>query len=233
MGLAQYLGPRVTGETGRGEIDALDYPTPVLEPDGGYVIERSLVYAIARKESAFNPRARSGVGAYGMMQVMPTTAAELADDRSFVRDPERLWVPATNLKLGQAYVTKMLNMDAFRGDLLRTVASYNAGPGPMLGALRKLGQDADPLLLIETIDVPQARDYVEKVMAAYWIYQRLAGAPLNSLDAVAGGASLVPMSLDYVPPPVAELSIAQASAPTQPSSPPAGTEASVSASDQP
>lgn len=233
VGLAQFLGPRVTGETGRGEIDAIDYPTPVLQPDGGYVIERSLVYAIARKESAFNPRARSSVGAYGMMQVMPTTAAELANDRGFVRDPERLFTPATNLKLGQAYVTKMLNMEAFRGDLLRTVASYNAGPGPMLGALRKLGQDCDPLLLIETIDVPQARDYVEKVMAAYWIYQRLAGLPLNSLDAVAGGATLVPMSLDYVPPPPAEVAAAQAIAPTQPSSPPTDTSASVSASDQP
>ena len=71
----------------------------------------------------------------------------------------------------------------------------------MVSAVRKLGPDADPLLLIETIDVPQAREYVEKVVAAYWIYQRMNGRPLNTLDAVASGAAVIPLSLDYVPPP--------------------------------
>ena len=71
----------------------------------------------------------------------------------------------------------------------------------MVAAVRKLGPNADPLLLIETIDVPQAREYVEKVVAAYWIYQRMNGRPLHTLDAVASGASLVPLSLDYVAPP--------------------------------
>jgi hypothetical protein len=69
----------------------------------------------------------------------------------------------------------------------------------MLTALRKLGPDPDPLLLIETIDVPQARQYVEEVVAAYWIYQRMFGAPLNTLDAVASGGPRVPVSLDHVP----------------------------------
>lgn len=185
-------------------IDAVRYPMPVLEPEGGFVIERSLVYAIARKETDFNPRVRSSAGAYGLMQVMPTTAAELSGDSGFVSDPERLYQPAVNMRLGQGYVLKMLGLSAFNGDILRTVASYNAGPGPMLGALRKLGPDADPLLLIETIDVPQARDYVEKVMAAYWIYQRLQGRPLNTLKAVATGETAISIYLDYVPPPPVE-----------------------------
>ena len=182
-------------------IDAARYPMPLLEPEGGFVIEQSLVYAIARKETDFNPRVRSSAGAYGLMQVMPTTAAELSGDRGFVSDPERLYQPAVNMRLGQAYVIKMLGLSAFNGDVLRAVASYNAGPGPMLGALRKLGPDADPLLLIETIDVPQARDYVEKVMAAYWIYQRLQGRPLNTLKALATGQTGISIYLDYVPPP--------------------------------
>jgi soluble lytic murein transglycosylase len=211
IGLARALGPRVTGSNDEAErIDARRYPMPVLEPEGGFTIERALVYAIARKETGFNAQARSGAGAYGMMQVMPTTAAELAGDRGFVTDPQRLLQPAVNLKLGQAYINRMLQMSALQGDLLRAAASYNAGPGPMLGAIRKLGQDADPLMLIETIDVPQARDYVEKVVAAYWIYQRMLGAPLNTLDAVASGATLVPISLDYVAPPPVPVEIAQA-----------------------
>lgn len=201
--LARAILPVNNGDATR--IDATRYPMPDLTPEGGFVIERALVYALARKETDFNPNARSSVGAYGLMQVMPTTAAEMTGDRSFVSDPTKLLVPAVNMRLGQAYINKMLALPAFQGDLLRAVASYNAGPGPMLAAVRKLGADADPLLLIETIDVPQARDYVEKVMASYWIYQRLFGGPLKTLDAVASGARAVPMALDYVaPPPQAE-----------------------------
>lgn len=200
-GLARAIGPRVGGrDSDLTRIDATRYAQPVLEPEGGFTIERALVYAIARKETGFDAGARSGAGAYGIMQVMPTTAAELSGDRGFASDPSRLLVPATNIRLGQAYINKMLSMSAFQGDVLRAVASYNAGPGPMLGAIRKLGQDADPLLLIETIDVPQARQYVEEVMAAYWIYQRMFGGSLNTLDAVAGGSKLVPLGLDHVAP---------------------------------
>jgi soluble lytic murein transglycosylase len=200
--LGRALGPRVIGsDSDVRRIDADRFPQPAIEPDGGFTIERSLVYAIARKESDFNARARSGAGAYGLMQVMPTTAAELSGDRAFVREPERLFQPNVNASLGQAYVNRVLAMPAINGDLLRAAASYNAGPGPMVAAVRRLGHDADPLLLIETIDVPQAREYVEKVVAAYWIYQRMNGRPLNTLDAVASGATRVPLTLDYVPPP--------------------------------
>ena len=197
--LARAILP--VGNADATRIDATRYPTPDLTPEGGFVIEKSLVYALARKETDFNATARSSVGAYGLMQVMPTTAAELSGDRGFVSDPTRLFDPAVNMRLGQAYITRMLALPAFQGDLLRAVASYNAGPGPMLAAVRKLGPDADPLLLIETIDVPQARDYVEKVVASYWIYQRMFGGPLKTLDALASGARGAPIALDYVAPP--------------------------------
>jgi soluble lytic murein transglycosylase-like protein len=202
--LGRALGPRVTGSGDDvRRVDADRYPQPVIEPEGGFTVERSLVYAIARKETDFNARARSGAGAYGLMQVMPTTAAELTGDRGFISDPQRLFDPNVNARLGQAYVNRVLALPAINGDLLRAAASYNAGPGPMVAAVRKLGPDADPLLLIETIDVPQAREYVEKVVAAYWIYQRMNGRPLNTLDAVASGASRIPIALDYVAPPPA------------------------------
>lgn len=207
-GLTGALGLRRTNAHRQAErIDAEHYPMPDLQPEGGFVIERALVYAIARKETNFNAGARSGAGAYGMMQVMPATAAEMTGDRGFITDPSRLLQPAVNLRLGQGYVARVLAMPVMEGDLLRAAASYNAGPGPMIGAIRKLGPDADPLLLIETIDVPQARDYVEKVVAAYWIYQRMMGGPLHTLDAVASGATAIPISLDYVPPPPAPLSL--------------------------
>ncbi|CAN5159360.1 lytic transglycosylase domain-containing protein [soil metagenome] len=215
LGLARTLGPRIASDdTAVRTIDAARFATPELAPEGGFTIERSLVYALARKETDFNADARSGAGAYGMMQVMPGTAAEMTGDRDFVAHPNRLLDPSVNMRLGQVYVNRMLARPEFQGDLLRAVASYNAGPGPMLAALRKLGPNPDPLLLIETIDVPQARDYVEKVVAAYWVYQRMFGLPLNTLDAVASGAGLVPMSLDYVaPPPVPAAPVEMASTP--------------------
>ena len=213
LGLARTLGPRVmANDRDVREIDATRYATPVLAPEGGFTIERSLVYALARKETGFDASARSSVGAYGIMQVMPGTAAEMTGDRSFVARPQQLLDAGVNMKLGQTYINRMLARPEFQGDLLRAVASYNAGPGPMLGALRKLGPTPDPLLLIETIDVPQARDYVEKVVAAYWIYQRMFGGPLNTLDAVASGAGLVPITLDYVAPPPAPVEMAAAAA---------------------
>jgi soluble lytic murein transglycosylase len=200
-GLADAIGPRIGGSgPDVTRVDAIRYATPVSEPEGGFTVEPPLVYALARKETDFNPDARSAAGAYGLMQVMPGTAAEMTGDRTFVSRPQQLLDPAVNMRLGQVYVNQMLSRPEFQGDILRAVASYNAGPGPMLAALRKLGPNPDPLLLIETIDVPQARDYVEKVVAAYWIYQRMFGKPLNTLDAVASGAGLVSIGLDYVPP---------------------------------
>ncbi|ANF53517.1 transglycosylase [Brevundimonas naejangsanensis] len=191
-------------------IDALHYPMPELQPIGGFTIEKALVYAIARKETGFDANARSGAGAYGLMQVMPTTAAHMTGDQGYVRTPQRLLDPAVNMKLGQDYVNRLFQIESFQGDLLKAVASYNAGPGPMLAAIRKLGADADPLLLIESIDVPQAREYVEKVVAAYWIYQRMMGGPVKTLEALASGARAVPIRLDYVPPAPAPLQVAEA-----------------------
>lgn len=208
--LAMAIGARPR-DTEAARIDALLYPMPALEPEGGFVVERALVYALARKETGFVADARSSAGAFGMMQVMPYTAAELTGDPTFREEPEKLLVEAVNLRIGQMYLQRLLAHEALQGDLLRIVASYNAGPGPMLDALRKLGPEADSLLLIETIDVPQARDYVEKVVAAYWVYQRMMGGSLNTLEAAARGAPRVPLALDAPPP--APLQVAGAATP--------------------
>lgn len=209
-GLYRLVSPGRAAQSEASRIDALHYPMPELQPMGGFTIEKALVYAIARKETGFDANARSGAGAYGLMQVMPTTAAHMTGDQGYVRTPQRLLDPAVNMKLGQDYVNRLFQIESFQGDLLKAVASYNAGPGPMLAAIRKLGADADPLLLIETIDVPQAREYVEKVVAAYWIYQRMMGGPVKTLEALASGARAVPIRLDYVPPAPAPLQVAEA-----------------------
>lgn len=196
--LAQGLAPSL-GLAGGGAVDPLDYPTPELAPEGGFSLERGLVYALVRKESLFDPAARSGVGAYGLMQLMPTTAAELSGDSAFAREPDRLLDPAVNLRLGQNYLQYVLAMGPIEGDVLRAVAAYNGGPGPVFDAVRRLPPGSDALLIIESIPVPQSRQYVEEVMAAYWIYQRLLGGRTATLDAVVAGAAVVPLSLDAAP----------------------------------
>jgi soluble lytic murein transglycosylase-like protein len=100
-----------------------------------------LVAAIAWVESRYEPRALSPAGAVGVMQLMPATARELRVD------PHD---PAANLAGGAAYLRLLL--DRFDGDLVRTIAAYNAGPG----AVERYG-GVPPF--------PETRRYVAAVMA--------------------------------------------------------------------
>ncbi|MCP5775852.1 hypothetical protein NL389_39105, partial [Klebsiella pneumoniae] len=59
-GLYRTVAPNRAAQAEASRIDATRYPMPVLEPEGGFTIEKALVYAIARKETDFNASARSG-----------------------------------------------------------------------------------------------------------------------------------------------------------------------------
>ena len=172
-----------------------DYPTPLLEPRSGFTVEKALVYAIVRQESRFNPLARSPVGAVGLMQLMPEAAARAAGDDKLKADMSPLLDPAFNLRVGQDYLTWLME----RGvgyDILRTVAAYNGGPGTLLKTAQMLGEEADSLLIIECLPALETRNYVEKVMAAYWTYRKMWGQETPTLDALAGGARFIDARLD-------------------------------------
>lgn len=83
-----------------------------------YELSPALIDAIAHTESRYNQAAVSRVGAAGIMQLMPGTARGLGVD---ARDP------ASNIRGGTAYLRQLLN--SFDGDVVRTIAAYNAGPG--------------------------------------------------------------------------------------------------------
>uniref|UniRef100_UPI00286B233A lytic transglycosylase domain-containing protein n=1 Tax=Phenylobacterium sp. TaxID=1871053 RepID=UPI00286B233A len=196
MELIAALNAPLTALTGPLRASAEpEYPTPTLEPRSGYTIDKALVYAIVRQESRFNPRVVSHAGAVGLMQLMPEAAARAAGDDKLKSDMTPLFDPAFNLRVGQDYVTWLME----RGvgyDILRTVAAYNGGPGTLLKTVERVGPEADSLMIIESLPSVESRNYVEKVMAAYWTYRKKFGQESKTLDALAQGAEFVDARLD-------------------------------------
>ena len=80
--------------------------------------------------------------------------------------------------------------------MLRALAAYNGGPGTLARTLERLGGETDTLLLIESLPYRETRDYVERVMANYWIYRQMFGADTPTLDAIASGAPVIDARLD-------------------------------------
>jgi len=177
-----------------------DYPAPDLWPEGGFTLDKAMVYALVWKESRFNPFAVSGAGAMGLMQVRPVAAARAAGDDKLLVNPMPLLDAPTNLRVGQDYFTWLMERALGGGpesyDVLRAVAAYNAGAGTVLNTLKKIGPGADSLLVMESLPALETRDYVEKVMVAYWTYKRRFGGETHTLDAVARGEPIIDIRLD-------------------------------------
>jgi soluble lytic murein transglycosylase-like protein len=186
LALNAPLGDADPAKAGWAKFDVGHFPTPVLSPLGGFTIDKALVYALVRQESRFDPNAASGSGAYGLMQLTAETAARLAGDDKLRHNPSALRDPGLNLKLGQAYVTKLLA--SAKGDVMKAVASYNSGPGTVQKLSAKMGQDADSLMMMESLPSSQTRDYVQRVMAYYWTYRQIFGQDTPTLAAVASGS---------------------------------------------
>lgn len=149
----------------------------VLEPaarDAG--VDPSLVFAVARKESAFSPDARSRVGALGLLQVMPETGRRVASDLGLSSPgASDLLDPAINARLGATYLSQML--ERFDGNVILAAAAYNAGPSRAEDwAERHSGQPA--AVWIENITFGETRDYVKSVLAFRAVFDwQLRGEP--------------------------------------------------------
>jgi soluble lytic murein transglycosylase-like protein len=163
--------------------DAAMYPYPPWQPSEGFVVDRALLWGFMRQESAFNPKARSYVGAMGLMQLMPRTAQLVT--RKYLPDHSgrNPYEPSYNVSLGQQYINSV--MGEIDGNLVRTAASYNGGPGNVARWDNSLGAGHDPLLYVALIPLNETRDFVQRVLANYWIYQIRLGQPTPSLDQIA------------------------------------------------
>lgn len=164
------------------------YPVPAWRPDGGFTAEPALLYAFMRQESKFVTDAQSASGARGLMQLMPETASFIGKNRS-LRGAGRnqLFDPELNMALGQRYIRHLLDQPESNGDLLALVVAYQAGPGNMERWRARLGPNKDPLLFIESIPREVTRQYLDQVVADYWLYQTRLGEAPRTLDALAAG----------------------------------------------
>ncbi len=167
--------------------DVALYPVPAWKPATGFSIDRALIYALMRQESAFQPRAKSHVGARGLMQVMPRTAMYVARTRN-VPGVNRvtMYDPAINIALGQGYVEHLLASRYIDDNLFHVISSYNAGPGNVMKWHAKDVHGDDPLLFIESIPITETRSFVERVITNYWIYRQRLGQETPSIDHILG-----------------------------------------------
>jgi soluble lytic murein transglycosylase len=160
-----------------------------LGPTGS--IERALALALTRQESGFNAAAVSSSGALGLMQLLPSTAREVAGKLSvpFVQD-KLTRDPQYNVTLGSQYLAEMLQR--FGGSYEIAAAAYNAGPGRVARWLDTMGDPRagkiDMVDWIEMIPFRETRNYVQRIMEGVGVYRDRLNGPFR-LQAPATGRS--------------------------------------------
>lgn len=166
--------------------DSVELRFPVAYPDVFQrvshvtAVPQPFLLAVARQESAFDPRARSSANARGMMQLMHPTATLVAD-RIGVTPPSTtdLYDPSTNVELGGHHLARLLARYGNQRPL--AAAAYNAGEHRVDRWIKeRTGQPMD--VWIETIPYTETRNYVKNVLAFTQVYGQLLGKPGRMLD---------------------------------------------------
>ncbi len=172
---------------GTSEAELARYPAPNWTPDGGWRVDRALVYAHTLQESRFNADVRSAAGAMGLMQVKQGAAVDVSRRHGVDYANADLTDPSVNMEIGQSYL-EQLRDSSFTGGLLpKVIAAYNAGPTPVAEWNVTTHDNGDPLLYIESIPYWETRGYVMIVLRNYWMYERQEGKPSASRAALAQG----------------------------------------------
>nr|WP_260600293.1 lytic transglycosylase domain-containing protein [Sphingomonas sp. ZFBP2030] len=158
---------------------AARYPAPNWTPDGGWRVDKALVYAHTLQESRFRTDVVSPAGAYGLMQVMPAAATDIARKHGRLYDRAMLSRPSVNMEVGQSYLEQLRDLPLTGGLLPKVIAAYNAGPAPvqLWNAMSRDG--GDPLLYIESIPYWETRGYVSTVLRNYWMYESQSGKAVS------------------------------------------------------
>ncbi|MGV8918476.1 MAG: transglycosylase SLT domain-containing protein [Pseudomonas sp.] len=143
-------------------------------------LHSSWVFAITRQESAFMDDARSGVGASGLMQLMPATARDTARKFSIpLASPQQVLDPDKNIQLGAAYLSQVHSQ--FNGNRVLASAAYNAGPARVRQWLRGANHLAFDVW-VESIPFDETRQYVQNVLSYSVIYGQKLNSPQPLVD---------------------------------------------------
>jgi len=167
------------------------FPVPDMIPEA-LPVSRALALSIARRESEFDPEARSPAGALGLMQMLPATAAEVAKDQGIKYSEAKLASdPAYNATLGAAYLKELV--DQFGPSVALVASGYNAGPGRPRGWVDAFGDprlaSTDVVDWVEMIPFTETRTYVMRVVEGVVIYRaklRGTAGPVNISDELTG-----------------------------------------------
>ena len=146
----------------------------VQEAASRYSVDPLLLLAVIRQESSFDPHAQSGAQARGLTQVVPSTARSIAARLGYADFSQRdLFKPALSLDFGAWFLGQLLG--EYRGQVVPTLAAYNAGGGNVDRWLNRFSSDPD--LLVEQIPLNETQTYVRIVWDNYWHYQTLYAGP--------------------------------------------------------
>ncbi|BCX12863.1 MAG: transglycosylase [Thermosynechococcus sp.] len=152
------------------------YPLPYWELVKKWSLAHNLnpllVMALIRQESRFEKDIRSVVGATGLMQLMPETAAWIAEQLNL--EDYSLVDPEHNIRLGTWYFDYTHNQ--YNQNTLLALASYNAGPGNVNQWLERF-DIGDSDRFVESIPFPETYGYVKSVLENYWNYWQLYAQP--------------------------------------------------------
>ncbi len=129
--------------------------------------------ALIRQESNYEGFIKSSAGARGLMQIIPSTGAQLAAELGWPENytDEDLYRPYVSLYLGTIYLSRQRQY--FEGDLYDMLAAYNGGPGNTI-AWNEIAQH-DPDLFLEVVRIQETRDYIRLITEIHYIYRWLYG----------------------------------------------------------
>jgi soluble lytic murein transglycosylase len=170
-------------------FDHYAYPVSGIPPfkQIGPEVEPSVVYSIARQESAFNPAVVSPAQAYGLMQVTPDAGRYVCKRAGVSFDLNRMKTDSVyNATLGAAELGGLL--EDYRGSYILTFAGYNAGRGSVKKWIERYGDPRDPKVdavdWVEQIPFSETRNYVQRIMENLQVYRaRFGGGTRLQIEA--------------------------------------------------
>ncbi|MDD2922380.1 MAG: transglycosylase SLT domain-containing protein, partial [Anaerolineales bacterium] len=150
----------------------LYYPDLVIPDAQANNLDPLFLYSVIRQESLFEGFVNSNAGARGLMQIVPSTGADMAAQLSWVNYNEKdLYRPEVSVTFGSYYLAR--NRNALGGNPYAALAAYNAGPGSALQWKELAGDDPD--LFLESVRFEETRNYIRNIYEIYAIYRRLYG----------------------------------------------------------